>query len=420
METATKNGYKMTELGLIPSDWDVVSVEFCLDLLTDFEANGSFEDVAKNVSIFDFDGFAWYVRATDLENNSDLRKVKYVNESTYKFLRKTMLFGGELLITKRGEIGKVYFFNRKTEYATLAPNLYLLKLNEKIVPNFAYFYFKGFGNKLLIEKNASSTLGALYKDDVKSILIPLPPLPEQIAIATALKDTDDLINSLENLIAKKKLIKQGAMQELLKPKEGWEKKKLGEVCELITKGTTPTSVGKDFQNEGINFIKIESLEPNGNIIRNKVAFIDESTHWVLKRSQLKSNDILFSIAGALGRVAIVSENLLPANTNQALAIIRLNNSEAFWYKYIYYFLNAESIQKHILSISVQGAQANLSLLNIYELEIDFPNINIQKGIAFALSTIESEISALEAKLIKLQTIKQGMMQQLLTGKIRFI
>ena len=94
-------------------------------------------------------------------------------------------------------------------------------------------------------------------------------------------------------------------------KKGWEVKKLGEVCELITKGTTPTSLGHQFTNEGVSFIKVESLTESGQIIPSKVAFISMECHNALKRSQLKVNDILFSIAGALGRIGIVNEDIFP-------------------------------------------------------------------------------------------------------------
>lgn len=150
--------------------------------------------------------------------------------------------------------------------------------------------------------------------DVKNFPIPIPPLPEQKTIAQSLSDVDALIAALEQLITKKHNIKQGTRQQLLTGKKRlpgfsgeWEVKKLGGECELITKGTTPTSLGKRFKNNGINFIKAESLEENGDVIIDKIAFIDYETHSLLKRSQLQENDILVSIAGVLGRTAMVKK-----------------------------------------------------------------------------------------------------------------
>ena len=210
-------GTKPSELGEIPEDWDIKTVDELLTLLTDFEANGSFESVAQNVSIKDHDGFAWYVRATDLENTSSLNKVKYVDKHSYNFLKKTALYGNELLITKRGEIGKVYFFKMRTDYATVAPNMYLLKLKNTVCGRFLYYFFKSeIGQKLLKKNNASTSLGALYKDDVKSMKISLPnELDEQKAISAVLTDMDNEIQTLEQRLMKTRQIKQGMMQELL-------------------------------------------------------------------------------------------------------------------------------------------------------------------------------------------------------------
>jgi type I restriction enzyme S subunit len=233
------------------------------------------------------------------------------------------------------------------------------------------------------------------------------------------------MGELDKLIAKKRDIKQATMQQLLTGKKRlagfsgeWEVKRLGEESELITKGTTPTSLGKNFTDSGINFIKIESLESNGDIIKDKVAFIDEETNNLLKRSQLKEKDILISIAGALGRVAIVAADLLPANTNQALAIVRLKADGKIHHQFLFYYLNSLAIRKYIEAINVQAAQANLSLENVNSFLILLPCLSEQTAIATILSDMDAEISQLEARRAKTAQLKQGMMQELLTGRIR--
>src|SRR5690606_32778321 len=94
----------------IPENWTLVKVNDLLELLTDYDANGSFSSVAENVNVFDSKNFAWYVRSTDLEKKSNRNDVRYVDEDSYKFLKKTALYGGELLFLKRGDIGRVYLF----------------------------------------------------------------------------------------------------------------------------------------------------------------------------------------------------------------------------------------------------------------------------------------------------------------------
>ena len=104
-----------------------------------------------------------------------------------------------------------------------------------------------------------------------------------------------------------------------------KKVKLGDIATTITKGTTPTTIGFDFVDKGINFVKIESISDNGSFLKEKFGHIEEHCNKKMQRSQLQENDVLFSIAGAIGRVAIVNKEILPANTNQALAIIRIAN-----------------------------------------------------------------------------------------------
>jgi len=147
---------------MVPIEWEVVSVDDILELLTDFDANGSFADMKENVNISDGEGYAWYVRATDLENNTQLNKVKYVDEKSYFFLRKSYLVGGEVLFAKRGEIGKVYRVPKLNIKMTLAPNTYLLRLNKKAYSEFVYYYFISHnGKQALIDNNASTTLGII-------------------------------------------------------------------------------------------------------------------------------------------------------------------------------------------------------------------------------------------------------------------
>jgi type I restriction enzyme S subunit len=171
----------------------------------------------------------------------------------------------------------------------------------------------------------------------------------------------------------------------------WKTVGLGTLVELITKGTTPTSIGHQFSESGINFIKIESINLNGKFIPEKFAKINGECHEVLKRSQLKEGDILFSIAGALGRTAIVTKDILPANTNQALAIIRLKNSELISKEYLIRVLNSEGILNQMGKMKGGVAQQNLSLTQIKDFQIPLPSIATQQKIVAKLDQIFAEI-----------------------------
>ncbi|HRH02711.1 MAG TPA: restriction endonuclease subunit S [Bacteroidia bacterium] len=178
--------------------------------------------------------------------------------------------------------------------------------------------------------------------------------------------------------------------------KSWQKKKLGELCDLITKGTTPTSIGYKFTDKGIKFIKVESLTELGEIIPSKVAFIDEECHDALKRSQLKANDILFSIAGALGRIGIVRDEIIPANTNQALAIIRLKSDSGVLVNYLAKYFNSNQITDEIEKLRGGAAQQNLSLTQLSNLDIPLPPLSEQKRIVTILDEAFAAIAKAKA------------------------
>jgi type I restriction enzyme S subunit len=172
----------------------------------------------------------------------------------------------------------------------------------------------------------------------------------------------------------------------------WQCLVLGGQCEKITKGTTPTSIGGSFVDHGINFVKVESITQQGSIDKANLAAIDDETHTLLKRSRLAKGDILFSIAGTIGRSCIVDETLLPANTNQAVAIIRLKEHSSLDLRFLYYQLRSEVIAQSVREGVVQAVQANFSLGQLKNLTIYAPSsIHEQRQIASILGALDDKI-----------------------------
>ncbi len=171
----------------------------------------------------------------------------------------------------------------------------------------------------------------------------------------------------------------------------WNTTYLKEISELITKGTTPTSVGGQFTDYGINFIKSESLNYEGVMNDSVFAFIDEESNKKLKRSILKENDILYSIAGIyLGKMGIVKAKHLPANTNQACAIIRLKH-EIVDIKFIKQYFCERSFINYVNSLTSQSAQPNINLTDIGNLKLLLPPLPTQQRIASILSAYDDLI-----------------------------
>ena len=188
--------------------------------------------------------------------------------------------------------------------------------------------------------------------------------------------------------------------------EDWEQRKLGDIASLITKGTTP----KDKSGVGeVNFVKVENINPDNGEITNTSQISLKEHEGYLKRSQLKENDILFSIAGTLGRVSTVKSSVLPANTNQALAIIRLCEGVI---EYVTTVLKGKAVEDFIKRNPTVGAQPNLSLEQVNNLEIPFPSNEEQQKIGAYFEAVDHLITLHQRKCDELQSIKKFMLQNM--------
>ena len=147
---------------------------------------------------------------------------------------------------------------------------------------------------------------------------------------------------------------------------------------VITKGTTPTTIGFNFSDDGVNFVKIENITSEGKFITDGMMYISDECNEAMKRSQLKKGDILFSIAGAIGRSAIVTEEILPANINQALAIVRLKEDTKLIKGFLLAALKSEYVEKQYLALKRGAAQLNLSLKDVGNFTIPIPHKALQE------------------------------------------
>ena len=283
------------------------------------------------------------------------------------------------------------------------------------------------------------------KDYVANYLFTLPPLNEQQRILNAVHTATSLIESIEkandNLIRdidktkakildlairgklvaqdpndepasvlleriraeKEELIKQGKIKRDKKESvifkgddnsyyqdlpSNWIKIRLSTISEIITKGTTPRGGKVAYSQSGIGFLRAENIAGYDKLDLSNLNYIDEESHNnYLKRSILKENDILITIAGTLGRTAIVTQQALPLNTNQAVAIVRLVNNRLINVKYLVYALNSPIIKSDLLAKSVDMAIPNLSLENIADCNISLPPLSEQKRIVEAIEKI---------------------------------
>lgn len=284
--------------------------------------------------------------------------------------------------------------------------------NGKLTTNYLFHYYVRYGNELALEYCQGTKQQSYTGAIAKKLPIILPPtIIEQTAIADALNDADNYIASLEKLIAKKRLIKQGAMQELLKPKEGWLVRKLGEIGNIITGSTPPTQIIA-YWNGSIPWITPTDISNYEKDIYSSEREVSDEGLKVIRK--LPANTLLVTCIASIGKNAILRKD---GSCNQQInAVIPDENYDV---DFLYYLI--ENNRQNILGKAGITATLIISKGVFSEIEFSFPPTLVEQNhIGSILSDMDTEIILFEKKLYKARQIKQGMMQQLLTGKIRLI
>jgi type I restriction enzyme S subunit len=388
-----EKGYKQTEVGVIPEDWIFNSLKkICV------YRRGSFPQPYGLPIWYDEINGAPFVQVFDVDSNWKIKPFtqRYISEAAQKL--SVFAPKGTIILTIQGSIGKLAI----TQYDAYIDRTLLIFESFKIKHDNKYFCF---AIESLFEKERQSAPGGIIKTITKealsSFLIPLPPLPEQTAIANALSDIDALIAQTEKLIEKKKAIKQGVMQELLKPKEGWVTKKLGDVCEIIM-GQSPLSEYYNFAGIGLPLIQ-------GNAdIKNRKTIIRTYSSNITKKGKL--GDIIMTVRAPVGEIAL---STFECCLGRGVCALRYEND--FMYHYLI------SIENYWSSLSSGSTFDSVNSNQIKDLPVTLPLIkNEQIEIAITLTDLDKDIELIVTKLQKLKYKKQGMMQALLTGKIRLI
>ena len=228
-------------------------------------------------------------------------------------------------------------------------------------------------------------------DSLGRLSFAIPPLVNQRHILAVLDSIDEAIERTDAVIAATERLRDALLHELLtrgvpgwhsewKEAPGigtvpacWEVAHLGDMAERITKGTTPTTLGREYSQTGVRFLRVGNVTDGGTISEEDQRFIDDDTHTMLSRSVLRENDFVLSIAGTLGRSALITRDILPANVNQALAIIRLAIDAQLLPKFLSLVLRGNSIRLQIEDMRVELAQANISLQQVKALRVALPS-----------------------------------------------
>ena len=312
-----------------------------------------------------------------------------------------------ILVTCIGKIGRVGITEEEVSFNQ---QINAIVPNEAIIPK--YLAYAIYANRKQLKAIANAPVVPIINKTQFSDF--------KISICESVEKQNKIVRTLDVISGiithdKKKI---EALDELIKARfvemfscDKSNIRKLSELTETITKGTTPTTAGFSFEDDGINFFKIESITDDHRVNLQKVAHVNEECHSTFKRSQLKEGDVLFSIAGAIGRTAIIHDKDLPGNTNQALAIIRLKANSNVSRKYLISALESPEVVEQYRKKKRGVAQMNLSLQDIGNISIPVPNSTKQSEFEKFAKQVDKSKFAVQKSLEKTQLLFDSLMQE---------
>lgn len=403
--------FKNTEIGRIPEEWETLYIHQITEISTGATPSTNINEYWEN-------GTIRWMSSGELNNkiiydvNGRITQKGYDNTGTHMLPKNCVLIG----LAGQGKTRGTAAYN-KVELCTNQSIAAILP-NSKYESKYLYFYIDSLYDKLRLLSAGDGGRGGLNKQILQNLEIAMPPLNEQHHIASALTSIDNLISSLGKLIEKKKNIKQGAMQQLLTGKirlkefnEPWVYRKISEIATTSSGGTPSRSIPSYYYGD----IKwFTTTELKDNYLYDSVEHITREALSNSSAKMFSANTILMAMYGAtIGKLGILKE---PSATNQACCAIKCNDIDEIFLFYILLYNRKSIIEK-----GCGAGQPNISQTIVNELSFLVPPCKKeQQAIANILSKMDNDITALEAKRAKYEAIKQGMMQQLLTGKIRLI
>lgn len=416
------SGFKQSEIGMIPEDWDLLPAEEICELVVD----------CKNRTPPVVEGGEYAVARTPNVKNGvfvydDLRFTDAASFETWT--ARAIPEFGDVLITREAPLGEVclvpkdlklclgqrMMMYRPDPRKTVSDYLLCALLSEQVQKN-------------LRVKIGGSTVGHAKVDDIRFLKVPVPPtLAEQRAIAEALSDADARIAALEALIAKKRDLKQAAMQQLLTGKTRlpgfsgeWEVKPLGEIGEVSGAG-----VDKKVR-EGEQSVRLVNY-----MDAYRRTFIQSSNldHWVTapqhqaRRCTVEKGDVFFTPSSEtrddIANSAVAMENIPDAAYSYHVVRLRIKDHWDLQFR-AYAFQTRDFLDQAQMICDGSGTRYVISLAKFRGMTVKVPEVKEQAAIAEILSDMDAELAALDAEAEKARTIKQGMMQNLLTGKVRLV
>lgn len=424
-------GYKKTEIGFTPKEWELVKlgdiseVKMCKRVLS--------HQTKKN-------GVIPFFKIGTFGTQAD----SYISKSLYDEYRAKYSFpeSGDILVSAAGTLGKTVVYDGKPSYFQDSNIVWLKVDKSKVINEYLYHYYK----VIKWASTEGTTIARLYNGIIYDTQILLPSINEQKTIAVALSGTDALISELEKLIEKKQAIKTATMQQLLTGKtrlpefafredgtaKGYKDNDLGQIPE----DWVALSIGSDtslkarigwqalttaeYLKEG-NYYLVTGIDFNGGLVNwDSCCYVSEWRYKQDKNIKLQEHDVLVTKDGTIGKVGFIESLPLPATLNSGVFVVRPKLTKCLP-RLLFYILTSSCFDDFVKLITAGSTIVHLYQKDFVNFNFYVPhNIEEQSAIANILADLDAEFAKLNLKLAKLKNIKQGMMQELLTGKTRLV
>lgn len=401
-------------IGEVPKHWEVKKMNYHCSTITDFVASGSFADLKRNVQYLEEPDYAMLIRTVDLSSNDKKQPPVYISKSSYEFLSNSNLVGGEIILPNIGAVGNVYIVPKLYKHMSLAPNAIMVKSYGK--DKYLYYYFKskpGVDSLTLIGK--STVQDKFNKTELRSLRVLVPPVTEQVAIATYL---DTHCAKIDNLISiQQKRI--ALLQEL----------KQSVITHAVTKGLNPNvemkqsgvewigDVPKHWEVRRLKYITYmqsgETISPNDfNDDGKYPVFGGNGFRGYTDRYTNEGRHVLIGRQGALcGNINYASGRFYASE--HAIVVYPLHDEDITW---IGESMRACDFNRY----SQTAAQPGIAVNNIKNIIFPYPSLQEQKQIAAYLNhkcaTIDTSISNAQHQIELLQEYKQSLITEVVTGK----
>ena len=414
-----------TKFEHVPAEWDIMDIStLCIDM-----SDGPFGSNLKKEHYTD-EREARIVQLSNIGENGWVdENVKYTTIDHAKTICRCIIQPGNIIMAKMMPAGRAIICPNNEKMYILSSDSIKIELNKDFVDTkyFMYATKSKMFQEQIKEDTQGSTRARTSISKIRKNQLFVPKIEEQQKIAEALSDMDNLIYSLEKLIEKKKSIKQGVMQELLTGKKRmsdfsgeWIKINLSKKSRIKARIGWQGLTTAEYLDSGYSYLVTGTDFKNGFVDWDGCYYVEKDRFDQDKNIQIQNDDILITKDGSLGKVAYVSGLSKPATLNSGVFVIRPIQN-AYDTRFVYYVLSSFVFKDFLEQLSAGSTIIHLYQKDMNKFEFYIPDdINEQKAIADILFDMDAEITALEQKLVKCQKLKQGMMQQLLNGKIRLV